>query len=108
MSTEAEKALIIVNGSLYKTAIFALCNEAETIIMNLYDTQVNLNVKDDKNITDQHAKGIDMLDKCLLNISKYIDLLKTDEDKDEASKAVSAIGKHAHAEKFLLRRNGGS
>ena len=107
MNEEAEKALTIINGSLYKTAIFALCNEAETIIMNLYDTQVNLNVKDDKNITDQHAKGIDMLDKCLLNIDKYIGMLKTEEDKAETKKAVSEIGQHAHAEKFLLLRNGG-
>jgi hypothetical protein len=93
----------VVNKSLYKAAIFALCNMCELIIHDLNNSEINLNVRDDKNITDAHTKGIKMLDDSLAQIETYMDKL-SEKDKQEAGGRVSELGKQATAELMLNKR----
>lgn len=106
-----QQALDIINGSHYGRAIRALVKEATQIMHDLENTGIDLNEKDDKDITTQHKNGIDMLDKCLENIEKYRGKLKLPADIEEADKAISEIGKQAEAENFMRERqklkNGG-
>ncbi len=93
----------VVSKSIYKAAIYALCNMCELIIHDLNNSEINLNVRDDKNITDAHTKGIKMLDDSLAQIEAYMDKL-SDKDKAEAGNRVSDLGKQATAEIMLRQR----
>jgi hypothetical protein len=93
----------VVNKSIYKAAIFALCNLCELIIHDLNNSEIDLNGRDDKNITDAHGKGLKMLDDSLEQIEKYLDKL-SDKDRAEAAGKVSELGSQAVAERLIRER----
>lgn len=71
--------------SPYKEIIEAYQHEIKTLTVQLKESAISINEKDDKNITDSHNKAFDIIDKAVEGIERYTSLL-TEKEKDDLAK----------------------